>query len=234
MVGCLAASSPAAAEGGTSIAAGPLVPYGQQQFGNTANAGHLGGYEIGSFWNLEVIAGDQVTLDWEAKRGTHLEVFPAGTTDFNFDPGQKFKVQGLNSEGKGELGFTAPQTGTMPMALLTVEEYAGPYSFTAFVKHGLVLALPRVSHLGHVGKITVGVHTPDGGLAAASPIKVKIEARHAGRWLAIGAAPVVGSSARVSVQAPRSLWGSTVALRAAASGSAYGPAKSGARQVSIR
>jgi hypothetical protein len=219
-----------------SVAAGPLVTYGQQQFGSTANGGHLGypaSNSLDSFWNLGVAAGDQLTIDWEAKRGTHLQVLPVGTTDFSLNQGEPFKVQGLNPEGKNELRFTAPQTGTMPMLLQTIDLYAGPYSFTAFVKHGLVLDMPRLSRLNHVAKVKVGIHTPDGGTINESSVRVTIEARLEGRWLAIGSAPVDGASALVHTHLPHSLWSATTSIRASASGRSYARTFSSALHVSV-
>jgi hypothetical protein len=72
----------ASAEGGNSIAAGPVVTFGQLETGNTASGEPFGSYIVKSFWNLPVRAGDEITIDWEAKRGTRIIVFAPGTTDF--------------------------------------------------------------------------------------------------------------------------------------------------------
>lgn len=132
----LAGPSPAGAEGGTSVAAAPFVPYGQLQTGNTATGGIFGnGGIVKSFWNLRVKAGDKVTIDWESPGGTHLEVFAVGTTDFTVAHANPSLDEGVGGSGRNELRFKARVTGTMPMAFDAQPVWAGPYAFTAYVKH---------------------------------------------------------------------------------------------------
>ncbi len=132
----LVAPSFASAEGGTSIAAAPFVPYRQLQTGNTATGGVFGnGGIVKSFWKLHVRAGDKVTIDWEAPGGTHLEVFAVGTTDFTVAHANPSFNEGVGGSGRNELRFKARVSGAMPMAFATRPEWAGPYAFTAYVKH---------------------------------------------------------------------------------------------------
>lgn len=73
------------AEGGTSIAAAPAVTYGQQEFGNLSSQVEEYCKHYRSWWTLPVTAGDLVQIDWEAQGAeVDLNLFEAGTTDFNF------------------------------------------------------------------------------------------------------------------------------------------------------
>src|SRR5947209_1386053 len=54
--------------GGSNIASAPTVTSGQQTFGNTTD-GCLGNCSPADYWKLALIAGDRVTVDWEAQGG---------------------------------------------------------------------------------------------------------------------------------------------------------------------
>ena len=71
LFGALLLPSSAMAEGGTSIATAPVVTWGEQEFGNTAQGTHLfvpHGFD--QFWGLNVVAGDKLTIDWEGAAGS--------------------------------------------------------------------------------------------------------------------------------------------------------------------
>jgi hypothetical protein len=229
----------AAAEGGASIASAPVVTSGQQEFGNTASGplledGH--GPKLFSFWRLPVTSGDEVTIDWESTNSSALiHLFPVGTNDFNFDPGSRPQQrQGVGIGDRNEFQFTATETGEMPLVFTTHGPDGGPYSFTAFVKHALVLALPHIATLPHKETIRVGVHNPEGGVVSDPTLRVAVEARRSGQpWKTIGKAIVVNSLATIHAKVPRSFWSGNLALRATASGTSYVKTRSSIRHVSV-
>jgi hypothetical protein len=80
----------AAAEGAGSIAAAPYVSFSKVETGNRANGLHVfdnTSYIQGwsSFWRVKVHSGDNLRIFWSAVPGTgmHINLFPAGTSDFN-------------------------------------------------------------------------------------------------------------------------------------------------------
>src|ERR1700722_7676607 len=100
-----------AAASGNSIASAPVVAYGQQAFGNTEtdggnNPGSLSLEGVCStagnngWWNLPVVAGDGVTVDWEAPAESYAMVFPVGTTDYNVLGEQAVEHATVSSNGK--------------------------------------------------------------------------------------------------------------------------------------
>lgn len=165
----------AQAEGGASIAAAPTVAYGQQEFGSTATGGYLTfgcgpGYR--SFWALPVVAGDQVTIDWESTISTtEMVVAPVGTTDYNMAHSDNLTEQALAGNNKNSFQFTAPQTGTMPLWFRSCEDIGatpGPYAFTAADQHALATALTPATYIypnsaiGGTVSLADGSPTPDG------------------------------------------------------------------------
>lgn len=139
-------AAPAEGEGAQTVAAAPIVAWGEHYTGNTANGFKDAERVYYSWWNLSVTAGDSVTIDWEAPNylvGEYPEihVYPVGTTDFNYKnvPESEYNLQGLNSNGRNELQVAAPKTGTMPMSFISeggcCSGKVGPYAFTAYVHH---------------------------------------------------------------------------------------------------
>lgn len=144
-----ALASDAAAEGSASIAGAPVVVYGQQESGNTANGLHVfDGLSViqgwNSFWGLKVAAGDKLRIDWEAppRSGTHLNLFPVGTTDYTIARAHSLAYQGQNPEGKNELTFEANQSGVMSLDIRAQAALGTIYSFVVYVHH------PRHHHHG--------------------------------------------------------------------------------------
>jgi hypothetical protein len=240
-------AGPAFADGGQTIAAATPVVIGEQQFGNTANGGALAGgcYPNNlsvyySWWSLPVIAGDSVTIDWEVSApasGTAIGVWATGTTDFTIEQTKAAQSQDLNSNNKAELKFAAPQTGNMPLAFVVdtlCRGVQGPYDFTATIKHGVLLALPRVSSLRRHSQLRVRAHTPDGGKITDPRLKIDVQISTGQTWRTVGTAAVVNSSATVRVRVPASLRSRHVRLRALAHGSNYVRATSVTRRVTVR
>jgi hypothetical protein len=233
----------AQAEGGNSISSGPLVVYGQQAFGNTALSPHLSdpnGWD--QFWNLNVVGGDKLTIDWEATpdTGTRLLLYPVGTSDYTLGSAGPVAQQGENSEGKNELHLTAPATGTMPLVVNTgghghsAATSSFTYNFTAYARHSLIITLPRLARLSHRRSLKVDVHTPEGGLISDRGLGVTLEAMaRGGHWMRLGRANVENSAAKINVRVPKSLWHGSAAVRATAAGRAYLPTRSRVLHVRV-
>lgn len=151
----MAALVPAAAsaDGGSSIATAPTVAYGQQQIGNTATGAlHkdcCGGGTFYSFWGLPVLAGDEVTIDWESvARETDLKLMPVGTTDYTFQQTEEAAHDYLKGNNKSQLRYRAPVSGVLPMAFeIEDNDNPGPYAFTASVQHVLFAALTPTANV---------------------------------------------------------------------------------------
>ncbi len=239
-------SSPALASGGGSIAAAPTAAYGQQQFGNTVTdttpplrSNCLTG---DSWWTLGVTAGDRLTIDYEGGVD-YLNVWPVGTTDFNLSSASIFNQSHMGGNDKQEVVFVAPRSGGLPLEFLTTvsdpscfgNQYTqpGPYDFTAYVQHGLRLALPRVSKLRRTGTLRIGVHTPEGGAISDPALLVDLQIQRGRHWLTVGRAAVVNSVAVVSFKLSSRLVRSKLGLRAIAHGGAYQQTTSQTRRVLI-
>lgn len=173
------------AEGGKTISAAPLVAYGVQETGDTSNGG---GGEFGkdcenqfelnrnSFWQLPVAVGDQVTIDWGAVilDSTCLTVYPSGTNDFGLQSADPEHSTEQGSNGKQEMKFMAPASGNLILDFAATALYsgcddcAGPYDFTAYLRHSLALNLTVPSTFPTNGIVTAtvsqntGTPVPDG------------------------------------------------------------------------
>jgi hypothetical protein len=218
----------AEAEGGAGIATAPTVVFGQQEFGNLATPDAHCVYA--SWWQLPVVSGDTIQIDWEVRaEGIHLHVWAPGTTEFNFETRESLKLV-PNSNLKTESTFSATQTGDMPMRFAVAEERCpsvnvpGPYSFTAYVTHGLTLALPNVAALHNKGTLAVAVHDPAGGPISDPAVQVQLQIKGRGTWQTIGLASVANSVAAVPFKVPMRLRHQHVTLRALAHGTGYAPA----------
>lgn len=243
------ALSPAAAgaTGGQSIASAPTIPWGQQQFGNLANgdvtANSCGDSIYTEWWLLSVASGDHVKIDWEAQEidYTELDVYPRGTTDFNYPQADATAKSTLNSNAKAELALTATSTGNMPVAVTSstwscLAGTPGPYDFTAYVRHALVLAVPRRASLSRRGVLRVAVHNPDGGPVSDPGLRVSLQllSRSMRRWRTVGSATAAGGRAAISYAAPRSMYSRRVSMRVVASGAAYVTNVAGGQRVRVR
>ncbi|HTA35207.1 MAG TPA: hypothetical protein VK761_00725 [Solirubrobacteraceae bacterium] len=230
----LASVAEASAEGGKTIASAPTVVFGQQEFGNTANGGHIETTCRGAgplyylFWDLPVTIDDSVTIDWEAMQKTELELYPIGTSDFNFGSGSSgFQTQTPAGNGKNEFNyFASEKSGTVILAFRNCYYEPGAFSFTAYVTHALSLGVPHVTALHRTGTLAIAVHNPEGGPINDPWVRVEVQIKSRGGWRRIGTGAVSNSLASVRYSIPSSLARQRVALRALASGSGYKPASS--------
>ena len=187
----------AIADGGKSIDSAPAIIYGQQEFGNDANGAQNIDQVYDSWWTLNVAAGDHITINWEAQldpqgRGPALLIYAVGTTDYSVGNANPTTYQFLNSNGKNQLRYTAAVDGVMPVDFqadgninLTYEEYPpGPYDFTAYVQHALVVSLSvtNVNRRKHRTMFVVGVHNPDGAAITNPNLRYDVQHRAGGSW----------------------------------------------------
>jgi hypothetical protein len=167
----------ALAEGGKAISAAPSVVYGQQEFGNTASGQFLegscgtglfgGGDGWRSYWSLEAMAGDLLTVNWEGTAGTELKIMPPGTTDYTLFQSEPAVSQELSSNLKNQAQYSVPLSGLMPLYFRVCSDYGtpGPYSFTVTAQHGLSVNLPPRPNIR-----TNSIITGSAGLVSGAPI----------------------------------------------------------------
>jgi hypothetical protein len=244
----LACASSALADGGKAIAGAPTIVYGQQEFGTLGN-GAVSDNGCSSpayteWWLLPVAAGDQVTINWGMQvtfgtpNYTGLQIYPVGTTDYTYADADTVVDQALNNNdgGADQATFTATTTGTMPVAFVSpyttcVAASSGPYNFTAYVLHEMVLTAPAVGATLS-GTADIGVHSPDGA-ALSSPVQVSLQVLESGVWTTIGTATALNGLAQIAYGIPSSLAGSLVSLRAVGTGSGYSQAISAAQTFAL-
>ncbi len=212
----LAVPGTAAAGGGASIAAAPAVTYGQPEFGNTATDGgtnpgslsleqqcsHTGN---NGWWNLPVVAGDGVTIDWEALAESYAMVFPVGTTDFNLVGSQAVAHEMVSGNGKAALWFRATVSGTMPLVIGAggcFTSTTGPYSFTAYVKHTVRLFIPHRRVLPLRGTVAVHVSTPEGQPISDPGLQVLMQIQSHGHWRSIGSGQLTAAGPMCHTRCP--------------------------------
>jgi hypothetical protein len=230
--------APAWAEGGTSIAAAPAVAYGQQEFGSLSQGSNEDGCIYRSWWAVTVMAGDEVTVDWEAQdRYAYLHLYPLGTTDFTFPQANPVAESSLNDNLKAELTYQATQTGSLPLEFYASSDCGvappGPYSFTAYVVHTLRLFVAHRGRLPLSGTMAVGVHTPVGEPITDPNLQVMLEIKLRGHWHTVGTATPANGVASVPFSLSARLRHLHVSLRAIARGSAYHSASSAAIRVRV-
>jgi hypothetical protein len=203
MLGLGLAAPPASAEGGNSIASAPVVPYGQQMFGNTATGAADTNECYRSFWEVNVTAGDELTVDWESKsEHTELILKPVGTTDFTFLDNENAASDYPDSNGKSELTYTAPQSGLMPMYFRSCYglQSTGPYAFTANVKHAVFTSLTPRTNIRPTATLT-GSAT----LAGGAPVPDGLVFTLTASWRGNGSAQFTASSVGGGLSFPVSL-----------------------------
>jgi hypothetical protein len=192
----------ALASGGPDIASAPTVAYGQLEFGNTATddaTTYDQTYDCDSWWLVPAIAGDQVTVDWAASLGPDgnystaivTSLYAPGTTDFNFanvEPVVRAYVNEAN--GRQELKYTAARDGTLPLQFQAAESNCtgsyGPYNFTAYIKHELIVTLSaKATPKHHSTTFRVAAHNPDGVVIAQTALRAAFQLRVKGQWQTI-------------------------------------------------
>jgi hypothetical protein len=252
---CMAASDapPVLAAGGKDIASAPLVTFGQQQVGNTATDGGQGpgtaadscpGPKENSWWNLPVTASDAVTIDYTTSgqpgaSGQHgLYLYSVGTTDHTVQQTSPEVRSESGTNGKGQIVFTATRSGTMPMVISAFSCYrndiAGPYNFTAYVRHAVLLSVPRQRSLRRTGTINVTVRNPDGGPISDAGLSVALQVRRGSSIRTVGRATSANGVASISYRVPASLRRRRVGLRAQAKGDDYITKTSSSQSLKVR
>jgi hypothetical protein len=225
----------ARAEGGASIASAPAVTYGQQEFSNMAGGSHVtaecglfGGFGgccesyYHQFWSLSVLAGDMLTIDWESELPElELKLVPVGTTDFTLNKNKPVAEQQLENNGKNELKYRAPQSGSLPMDFKLCKVAPGPYDFTVYVSHTVRLFLDRRAKLPTRGTVAVSVRTLDGSPISDSALEVKLQVELHGHWHTVGSSQVSSGVANVPYRLARKQRHRRVDLRAMAQGPSY-------------
>jgi hypothetical protein len=232
------AFAPAAWAEGTSIASAPAVVFGQQEFGNTlnghqwnnenCNTGHRTDFE--SFWALNAVAGDKFVVTWEAVPQTSIEVYPIGTTDFNFTKARAFLTEPISSNGKGEFTFSETTTsGVLPFvahnAICEPPYGPGPYNFTVIVTHALGVSLPSTKILRSKGTLTVTAHNLEGKAIVDPAVQIELQIKGSGSWQTIGVGTAANPAIAYKIPA-RLRHNRHVTLRALAHGTGYTPASS--------
>ncbi len=221
----------ALADGSASIAGAPTVVFGQQEFGNLGTYVAPPNYPGNciSWWALPLTAGDSVQILWEASPGDYLRLYSPKTTDFNYQAHGERLINSYLDEGitKSEATYEATETGPYPLDLIRAgEKGCGPYNFTVYVQHALVVALPHISTLRRSGTLAVAIHTPEGGVVTNPALEVLLQIKGRGAWVTLGHASVAGSVAAVRYSLPRRLRHQRATLRAIAQGPGYKPAVS--------
>lgn len=194
----------------------------------TAECGLFGGFSgccesyYHQFWSLSVLAGDHLTVDWESTvLQTELKLLPVGTTDFTLSQSKVAAEQTLATNGKNELKYTAPQSGSLPMDFKLCTVTPGPYDFTAYVVHTVRVFIARRAKLPVRGTLTISVRTLDGGAVSDPGLGVTLQVRSHGRWHTVGSAAVSNGVASVPYRLARSLRKQRIGLRAIAQGARY-------------
>ena len=244
LVLCGFLSSTALADGGQTIATATPVTIGQEEFGNTVNGGiaaaDCGGKNYRSWWEVNVTAGDVVTVNWGTQStGMNMTILPEGTTDytlFNVDP---ITTENVNSNFVNTASYTVPQDGSFPIDFTSNDDCddvaPAPYDFTVTVQHGVVLALPSLSTLPLTGSTAVKVDNPDGVAINDSTLTVslEIEAADQDSFTSIGSATVSNGTAVINYTVPSALQGKTVTVEATSSGTNYVPATTATQRVKV-
>jgi len=147
LAAALVPAGAAAAAGGTSIAAAPVVRAGAEAAGDTANDSTADG-SIGSevspgcwndveYWRLRLAAGDEVSIRGTASSPAWhfgLGIFPAGTTDRSL---AKAVAVTSTFPKHDSIRFTARTAGTYPLVIgpRCYNGVDGPYTFVVTVRH---------------------------------------------------------------------------------------------------
>ena len=227
-LGALVFAAAAGAAGGTSIAAAPSIQPGVQQTANTAldstspgdeGIGQLSGcWHDLEWWRVSLTAGDDVVIKGGASgSGENLlvAVFPPGTTAANV-AGAKAVRYGLPLSKA--LEFTAPSTGTYPVAAgpNCYNGADGPFAFAVTVTHGVapqaVVSLAKTPTLPSSGAITATVQA-SGSPVTDAGLVLKLYGTWKGTSHLLGTASPQGGTARFAFHLPAGLTGTAVQLR---------------------
>ena len=146
---------------------------------------------------MPAITGDKITIDWTSEpnaTGAYLTalwayLFPVGTTDFNSSSTNPAAEKDVNYAVTGlqELTYVTNRDGTLPLefqaAASNCPANAGPYSFTAYISHELVLRLhAHTNRAHHSTTFSVAVHNPDGAPITGVPLVATYQLLSHGHW----------------------------------------------------
>jgi hypothetical protein len=218
---------PALGDGGADIASAPAITPGVMEFGNTNDALLPYGCDsqIADFWMISLIAGDKVTFDWGSTSDfVHdIDIFPPGTSDFNVqsvhDSGS-YPTGVVSENGKQQTFYTASRTGIYPLDFNAgcSNDDPGPYYFTAYVAHALILSLSQRPAEGRRTTFALALHTPDGAPVTASTLTATYANRIRGRWTKLTS---VGALYSAKITWPKDDVGKTESVRVTVAGAGY-------------
>jgi hypothetical protein len=212
--------------------------YGQQGFGTLQPVHGC----PDSWWKLDVVAGDSLTVDWESQATglPYAALYLVGTNDYDFPQTQDLVNSFLNGNDKAQLTYTAPVSGALLLDFSaddicnTGDVGGGPYDFTAYVVHALALSLSGVTPGALTGTASVGVHSPDGTPLSDPAINVQLRASVSSRTpVTLGTAAPSNGVATIAYKLPSSWTGKTVTGTASASGTGYKSATSTSAKVKL-
>lgn len=188
------AAFPAGALASGTIAGAPTVVFGQQEFGNTATDSETtcpALQEQDSWWLLPAQAGDRVTIDYEGSGVRQERLFRIGTNDFNYPARDQSPFQQTDSGGgNAEAVITIPQTESWPLEFdswsACNSPIGGPYDFTAYVAHKVIVSLSARRGRAHQTVFTAKLSSPDGAALVSSALKCTFQELTGGRFVKVG------------------------------------------------
>jgi hypothetical protein len=242
----------AVAGGSPTIAGAPTIVAGQLQFGNLAQAGSDGAlvravdpdiigdlYLCNSasneeFWTANLVAGDLVRWQVDGQgQPLNFAFLPAGTSDFSAPKGVDAIGHShiTQTPFRDEGSFVANRTGSIPVIACNLSPTPGPFSFTAFVTHAVVLSMPKRHTIRRAGTLRVAVSNPDGRPIVDQHLTITISfGSHK-----LGTAHPVKGAARVKYKVPKALtYGRTLPLTVRATGASYRTKSLGAGRVTLK
>jgi len=200
VLSCVVWGAPAAlASGGSSIASAPTVVYGQQEFGNTAADSPFYNFFSNSWWLLPVTTGDRITLDLQSEivdctscisNGptpdvSEEKIYPIGTSDFNLSSAAPVRDNNPSDTGYLQDVVAASRTGIMPLDFTAYVGNPGPYNFTVYVQHAIVLAqYQSANRQKHRTSFSIAVRNPDGGAITDPSLRMRFVVGNLSRTVA--------------------------------------------------
>lgn len=228
----------AVAAGGRTIAEAPVVPFGQQMFGNTAAQPRLSDGRS-EFWRLALTAGDAVTINWEEDLvgDNRLAIYDPSITDFNLSVNEeRYYSTGANS--KAQTKFRAVRSGSYTLRFwafcyLTCNEPSA-YDFVAYVRHAARLLLPPMTRLSVRATVKASVRTPDGKPITNSALKLRLFGKWSGKQHLLASATPRTGQAKFRLRLPNSARQQQLRLWVVGQGKGWQAARSSSRSVRVR
>lgn len=219
----------ATAGGGSTIATAPKVTFGAQTFGNTASvtATQCDSYE---WWLVPLIAGDELVVNFENSSPSvgveDAQLYAPSVNDFNLDNNDPTVDEGMNANSHAQLLFSAPSTGTYPLAFHAsatangCDGDAGAYDFTAYVHHKARLVMSLPDTISTHGSVTIQAHYPD-GTVIVSGLGATLYGFWNKAWNKLGAAAVSNGRITIRYTIPAFLKGTKLKVEAKAGGTDF-------------